>query len=582
MEAVVESHTAPLAQVVIFLVSALLAALGVQRLRWSPVVGYLIAGAVIGPHALGLVQDSPTIHLLSEFGIVFLMFTIGLELSLERLRSMWRYVFGLGALQVALSGLAIALAAMALGLDGTEATVIGLALALSSTAVVMRLMMDQENLGSRVGRRAMGVLLFQDIAVVPILLLIGLMAEPAARSISQSALVAAGQALLALVMVIIAGRYLGRPLFRIVASAQSSELFSAFTLLVVLSAAWLMESVGLSMAMGGFIAGVLLAETEYSAQVQLDIAPFRSLLLGLFFIGVGMAIDPTVVLDSLHYVLAILLGLLLLKAALLVALGRLSGLKRGELAHFGVLLAQGGEFAFVVFASAGTHDLLPQAVEQVLIIVVGLSIALTPALAVAGRRLEQRWQRRDLPGTDRLDTTGGELEGHVVIAGYGRVGRTIARLLSDQGLAFIALDMNSYNIARASADGHPVFYGNAGNPETLKATGIKRASALVVTLDTPSAASRTVESARRLNPDIPVIVRAADLRHGEELQRLGATAAVPETLEASLQLGGRTLRALGLSHTICDEILERVRTRDYAAFSEIAQQVAEDATDKRK
>ncbi len=566
---VVESHAGPLAQVVIFLLSALLAALGVQRLRWSPVVGYLIAGAVIGPHALGLVQDSPTIHLLSEFGIVFLLFTIGLELSLERLRSMWRFVFGLGGLQVALSALAIALAALTLGLDGPAATVVGLALALSSTAVVMRLMMDQENLGSRVGRRAMGVLLFQDIAVVPILLLVGLMADPAARSISQSALVAAGQAVLALALVIAAGRFLARPLFRVVASAQSSELFSAFTLLIVLSAAWLMESVGLSMAMGGFIAGVLLAETEYASQVQLDIEPFRSLLLGLFFIGVGMAIDPTVVLGGLHYVLAALAALLLLKAALLVALGWLFGLREGELAHFGVLLAQGGEFAFVVFASAGSHDLLPQAVEQVLIVVVGLSIALTPALAAIGRRLEQHWRHRALPGVDRLEETGSELEGHVVIAGYGRVGRTIARLLSEQGLPFIALDLSSYNIARASAEGHSVFYGNSGNPEALRAAGLRRASALVVTLDTPSAASRTVEAARRLSPDIPIIVRAADLPHGEELQRLGASAAVPETLEASLQLGGQTLRAIGLSHTICDEILERVRARDYAAFSRI-------------
>lgn len=561
-------HSAAVVETIIFLFAAVLAALGVQRLRWSPVVGYLIAGAAIGPFGFALVEDSQQIHTLAEFGIVFLMFTLGLELSFERLKAMRGLVFGLGGLQVTLTASALAGAALLFGLSGPAAAVVGLALALSSTAVVMRLLVDEEALDSRVGRRAFGILLFQDIAVVPILFLIGILADEV-PGISFAAFAAIGQAMLAIVSVILAGRFLARPLFHAVAAGRSGELFAATALLLVLASAWLFETVGLSMALGAFLAGLLLAETEYAAQIELDIRPWRGLLLGLFFISVGMAVDPMVVLRSLPWILLLLAVLLTIKGMMIFLLARFFDLAQGARLRLAALLAQSGEFAFVVFAAALPLGLVTGEQVQLLSIVVGLSIALTPALASIGKMLEQR--HPDLGpagGGENLDFYGHDSREHVVIAGFGRVGRTLAKLLADQRIAYVALDLSPRNIADAAARNLPAFYGNAASPNILEAAGLRKAALLVITLDSPAAAVRTVETARRLNPDIGIIVRARDLEHARLLEELGASAAVPETLEASLQLGAQVLRASGIAPSTVEDIVERMRNDDYALLAE--------------
>lgn len=556
-------------EVIVFLVAAVASALAVQRLKWSPVVGYLIAGAIIGPFGIGLVGDIEEVRTLAEFGVVFLMFTIGLELSLDRLKAMRRFVFGLGALQVALSTIPIAGIALAFGLGRQAALVVGLALALSSTAVVVRMLMEQEALSTRVGQRAFGVLLFQDIAVVPILLLVSLLGDEA-PSLSMAALLAVAEAALAIGAVIVVGRYVARPVFREVSAAKNPELFAATTLLLVLTAAWLMHHVGLSMALGAFLAGLLLAETEYATQVELDIEPYRGLLLGLFFISVGMAVDIRVVLASFHWIALALIALLAVKASILFVLGRLFDLKDGRALRLGLLLAQAGEFGFVVFAAAFGYGILDAPTVQILTVVVGLSVALTPALSAAGVRLERALVGRGLMRSDDLEETAGELEGHVIIAGFGRVGQTLATLLSQQKINFVALDLNPEGIAAAARRGLPVFYGNSSSHEVLKAAGIKRASVLAITLDTPSAASKAVQAARAANPDLAIVVRARDHAHGHEMEEMGATASVPETLEASLQLGGQVLRSVGLSHTTADDLIESLRINDYAAIRDLS------------
>ena len=555
-------------EVILFLLAAILAAIGVQRLRWSPVVGYLLAGAVLGPHGAGLVSESPALHMFAEFGIVFLMFTIGLELSLERLKAMRALIFGLGALQVAIAAAAGTLIGMSLGLDGPSAVIVGLALALSSTAVVMRLLVDEEALATRVGRRAFAILLFQDIAVAPILLLVGLLGERTSR-VPLAALEALGAAALAIALVILLGRWLARPLFRAVAAVRSAELFAATTLLIVLASAWAMHAAGLSMALGAFLAGLMLAETEFAPQVELDIEPYRGLLLGLFFMTVGMSIDVHLLAADFAAILVTLALLVFGKALILGLLARVFDLGWGSASRLGLLLAQGSEFAFVVFASARGFGLLSPQIAQTLIVAVGLSIALTPLLAELGRRLERHLEKHALSAAD-LAEIGRICEGHVVIAGFGRVGQTLARLLSEQRMSFVALDLDPHRIAEAVRAGLPVYYGNAASPAMLRKVGLAKAALLVVTLDNATAATRTVTAARHLNPTIDIVARARDPAHARELEKLGATTAVPETVEASLQLGGQVLRRIGIAHGAVDEIIERLRSDDYAALGPLA------------
>lgn len=561
-------HASPaLVDVLVILAAAVLVVPLFQRLRASAVVGYLVAGALIGPHGLDLIRDVEQTEVLGHFGVVFLLFAIGLELSLGTLASLRRQVFGLGALQVVVTGGALWAALRAAGAGGAEALVLGGGLALSSTAVVLRMLVERGELSSRHGRTTFAILLFQDLAVVPLLTLVPLLGGG-----ETGVLGALGLALLRALGVLLAigalGRLLVRPGLRLVAAARSPELFTAVVLLLVLGVGWLTELAGLPMALGAFLAGLLVAETEYRPQVEADVEPFRGVLLALFFMTVGMGVDLRLLASQAPLVAGLVLALVTLKAAVAASLCRLFGLPGGSAAQVGLTLAQGGEFGFVLFALAAASGVVAPRTEQLALLVVALSMTVTPLLVLAGRRAGQRLA--PVPATlADVEAETGDLRAHVLIAGFGRVGRTLARVLESQRISYVALDLDADRVAAARAGGLPVFFGDAARPEVLRAAGGGRARAAVVTLDQPEPARRTVAALRRLFPRLPVLARARDVANTAPLERSGADVVVPEVAEGSLQLGGALLRALGVSPEEAERVLDALRSNAYAGLHDL-------------
>ena len=536
-----------------------------RRLRASAVLGYLVAGSLIGPYGLGLIREVDAVAVLAQFGVVFLLFEIGLSLSIGRLTSLRRYVFGLGLFQVLVTAAALWAVLRALGLDSPTALVLGGGLALSSTAVVLQVLIERRELATPHGRVAFAVLLLQDLAVVPLLVLVPLLRGPETRVIPALGL-AFLKAAIALVVILAAGRLLLRPLLRAVTRGGNPELFTGIVLLLVLGIGWLTEQAGLSMALGAFLAGLLIAETEYRPQVEGDVQPFRGILLALFFMTVGMGVDIAQVWHRAPLLLALLGGLLLLKAGILLGLARAFGLGMATAAGVGLMLAQGGEFGFVLFTLARQAGVLDEATARTAVLVVGLSMAVTPLLLAASRRVAHRLERAEAT-PEALAREIGELRDHVLIAGYGRVGRTLALLLASRGTPWLALDLDPEGVAEARRHDLPVFYGDAQRTDVLRAAAIERAQVIVITVDEPESAGRTVAVVRRLAPDLPVLVRARDLRQCEELTRAGATAVVPEVVEGSLQLVAALLRQLGVSVDEVEQTLGEYRRETYARLA---------------
>jgi CPA2 family monovalent cation:H+ antiporter-2 len=557
--------SADLRDLLIILLAAVAVVPLFRRLHASAVLGYLVAGTLIGPFGLGLIREVGGVGVLAQFGVVFLLFSIGLSLSIERLTSLRRYVFGLGVAQVLVTSTALWAILRLLGLDSPAALVLGGGLALSSTAVVLQVLIERRELGTAPGRVAFAVLLLQDLAVVPLLTLVPLLREP-----DTPVLPALGLAFLkgaaALVLILAVGRLLLRPLLRTVTRGGNPELFTGIVLLLVLGIGWLTEQAGLSMALGAFLAGVLIAETEYRPQVEGDIQPFRGVLLALFFMTVGMSVDLAVLWQRAPLIGALLGGLLLLKAGILYGVARGFRLGAAAAAAVGLMLAQGGEFGFVLFALARQAGVLPDDVAQLAVLVVGLSMAVTPFLLAASRRAAHRLERT-ATAHDTLARDSSEVRDHVLIAGYGRVGQTLALLLGSRGTPFLALDLNPERVAEARRQNLPVYYGDASRADVLKAAGIERAQAVVITVDEPASAGRTVAVVRRLEPELPVLARARDLVQCEELARAGATAVVPEVVEGSLQLVAALLRQLGASPEEAEQILGEFRRETYARLA---------------
>jgi len=558
-----------LRDVLVILLAAVVVVSVFRRLRASAVLGYLVAGALIGPHGLGLIRDVGATAILGQFGLVFLLFSIGLELSIERLVALRRYVFGLGAAQVVVTTLIFWAVLRALGLDGGAALIVGSGLALSSTAVVLQILVERRELSTPHGRVAFAVLLLQDLAVVPLLTLVPLLARREA-----SVLTALGGAFLkaaaALIVILALGRLALRPILRLVARNGTPELFTGIVLLVVLGVGWLTEQVGLSMALGAFLAGLLMAETEYRPQVEGDIQPFRGLLLALFFMTVGMGLNLDLLREQWLVLVGLLFALLLVKATVLLLLSRAFGLSLAVAAAIALMLAQGGEFGFVLFSLAQQAGAISAHSAQLAVLVVGLSMAVTPVLLTSSREVLRRLERPLDQPHDALVADTSEMNEHVVIAGFGRVGQTLGLLLDSRFIRYVALDLNAELVAEARRRGLPVFYGDASRADVLKAAGIERAQMAVSTLDDPELASRAVHVLRRLRTSMPIIVRAHDASDCERLVRAGATAAVPEIVEGSLQLGGVLLRQLGESPERVHQLLEQFRQEAYARLVEIS------------
>lgn len=549
--------------VLIFLVAAIVVVPAFRRLRTSPVLGYLAAGIVVGPHGLAVIRDSESAQTLAEFGVVFLLFMIGLEFSLERLRALGRYVFGLGTLQVTLTASLIGVVAWTLGATREAAIIIGGGLALSSTAFVLQLLTERGERATPYGNVSLAVLLFQDLAIVPLLMLVTLLGEGEGSFIAAMGF-ALAKAAVALVLVVGVGRLVLRPVYRIVAETRSSELFVAATLLVILGTGWLMSLVGISMVLGAFLAGLLLSETEYRHQVEADIRPFRGILLGLFFMTVGMSIDITFIWSNLAQITLLVVGLLVGKGVITAALCRGFGLSPGVSVRIGLLLSQGGEFGFILFLTAGSLGLLAVETTQLLLAVVTLTMVATPIMANAGRRFSVFMEQREELSVVAAELAGEDLSDHVLIAGFGRVGQTVAKILSAGNIPYLALDMDAKRIAQCRAKGMPVFFGDARQIEILRSAGASRARGAVVTIGPPLAADSIVVALRECSPDLPIFARAQGLRHGRHLEAAGATRAVPETLEASLQIGAIAMASMGASSDEVAKILEDLRNDDYS------------------
>jgi monovalent cation:proton antiporter-2 (CPA2) family protein len=558
-------HIPFLRELLIFLLTAVVVVPVSRALRISPILGFLAFGVVVGPSVLGLASNERNIEALAELGVVFLLFTIGLDLSFDRLWNARRLVFGLGGLQLLACGAAIGGIALAWG-NGLEASVLlGLSLALSSTAVVMQLLIERGQISSRPGRAAFSVLLFQDLAVVPLLFLVGVFAADTGGA--RGLALALGEAVAAVAAIVLLGRLLLRPLFRALAALRSPEVFMGLTLLAVLGTAVATAEAGLSMALGAFLAGLLLGESEFRHQVDADIQPFKGLLLGLFFISVGLKIDLSLVADRWGWVLAAVFGLYALKTAIIAGLALAWRFPWAQALRIGLYLGQGGEFAFVVIGAAVAAGVLAADVSQFMLLVTGLGMILTPFASLLGDRIARRAEAR----AHAVAIGGGaddfrDLEDHVVIAGFGRVGQTVGRVLASRGVPYVALDLNSRMLADLHRAGLPVYFGDCRRPEVLETVRAGRASALVVTLDDADAARQTLAAARGLWPSLPVFARAKDMGEAGALLEAGASVAVPEMVESSLQLAAEVLTARGLPEEAVSPLVEAFRDEIYGGI----------------
>ncbi|HYA04318.1 MAG TPA: cation:proton antiporter [Xanthobacteraceae bacterium] len=530
----------------------------VSRLGFSPILGYLGAGALLGPLGLGsligsfpalywfTVGDAKDVAGIAELGVVFLLFLIGLELSLHRLLTMRRLVFGLGGLQVLIATALLAGAATHFGANPAEAMILGASLSLSSTAIVLELLAKQQRLNTNVGRASFSVLLAQDLAVIPILIFISILAGGRHGSALVSLGTALLQAAIALAVIVVFGRVLVRPLFRLVATTRSRDLFIATALFVIIGSGVIANQAGVSMALGAFVAGLLLAETEYHKAIEATVEPFKGLLLGIFFFTVGMNIDVRQLLREPVLLLAAVAGLIVGKALLIAGLGRLFRLSWPVAAEMAMLLGGGGEFAFVGIGMAAGFGLIGAHLAGFALAVTAVTMALTPALSLAGRRFASRLRAGGAVAPELSARPSGGRK-HAIVVGYGRVGKVVCALLKEHGISYIATDSDAATVTRDRRDGHEVYYGDAADPRFLETCGLHDAAGVIITIHTHDLIDDIVTHLRAMRPDVLIIARARDAEHARHLYGLGATDAVPETVEASLQLSEAALVGLGIA-----------------------------------
>lgn len=553
-------HGHGLQLVLVFLIAAVIAVPLFRRLGLGAILGYLAAGVAIGPHVLGLVPEVESTLAASEIGVVMMLFVIGLELSPPRLWVMRRQVFGIGGLQVGLSALVIGLLLLWV-VDGWKAPVIlGIGLALSSTAVGLQLLAERKELTSDYGRLAFAILLFQDIIAIPLLAMIPLLGEAKAAARAAPSWEAVLNAVVVIAAVVLGGRFLLRHLFRAVARTRMVEVFTATALLVVVGNAWLMQQAGLSMGLGAFLAGVLLADSEFRHELESHIEPFKGLFLGLFFIAVGMSIDLGVVAAEPARIALTVLALLLVKALILIGIGRFAGLPGRSALMLGAVLALGGEFGFVVFAEAGKFGLIEPRLRDQLVVVVGLTMALTPLLLIAASRwLQAHPERKPARAFDAIDHE----HPRVIIAGFGRMGQIVGRILTAQKIPFTALENSAEQVDFSRRFGSKIYFGDPARPELLRAAHAERAEVFVLTTDDPEANVRTARLVKRQFPHLKVYARARNRQHAFKLMDLDAEV-VRETFHSSLVLGRRVLEALGVPAAEAADKVERFRQHDEA------------------
>jgi monovalent cation:H+ antiporter-2, CPA2 family len=564
----------PLTQVMILLAATVLVVAIAQRLRLTAILGYIAVGMLLGPYALSLVPDSETTRFVAEFGVVFLLFTLGLEFSLPRMLAMKHEVIGLGASQVFCTALVVALIAYAFGVSGLVAVVIGGAVAMSSTAIIMRLLTDRGELNRTHGRLSFSILLFQDLAFLPFLALATAIAQTGTVFSLQTTFLAIVAASAAVVVVLLVGRWVLRPIFNEIAHSRLKELFTIAVLFIVLASSWLSQQLGLSLALGGFLSGMMFAETEYRKQIESVIRPFRDLFLGLFFITVGMLLDIQLLFSDFLVISVLLISIIGIKTLITALLARFFCQSTFKAVRTGLVISTGGEFGIALLTVLLKDSIAPEIVQPMLVALI-LSMVLSP-LILNHNKIIARFLLREAVPTGALRAATAEAiaadiakREHVILCGFGRVGQSIARVLETQGVEYLALDLHPRRVRSAREAGDPVVFGDAASEDLLQAVGIEHASVVLITFRDVATIKDTVSIARRLRINVPIIIRMEDDTKRSELQAAGATDIVPETLEVSLTLASQALLLLKLPVAQVFNLVSEIRRTRYAVLRSV-------------
>jgi len=531
-----------------------------HAIRLGALLGYLAAGVVLGPWGLGVITEVEKIRHLGEFGVIFLLFVLGMELKPDKLWRMRKMVLGLGAGQVLLTAALLYCVAIWLDISSKSAIIIGFGLALSSTAFCLKLLAERGGISTLMGRMSFSVLLFQDLAVVPLLALVSYLADSEGTAITEFSLLYGAAVIIGLLLM---GRYLLNPILGRIVASQEPEVFIAVAVLLVLGVAWLMESVGLSMVLGAFLAGLMLAESQYRHQIEADILPFRGILLGLFFMTVGMGIDFSLLWLNLGVIVGLTIGLMLIKGTVVYMLARIGGARHDVAIQSGALLSQSGEFGFILFGVAGTLGLLDLELSQILTLIIALTMVLTPFIVKGANVLLLKYYVPKPSEDGEYPVFMDDSEAHVILAGFGRVGARVGALLSEAGVSYIALDMKQERVKVARGQGFPVFFGDASQVKVLQAAGAERAKMLVIALEDPEKVDRLVVLTRQAYPDMLIHARARDRQHCADLINQGATTTVSETLEISLRLTEETLLGSGVDPVEVTRVITEFRDDYY-------------------
>ncbi len=541
-----------------------------HAIRLGAILGYLTAGAILGPWGLSIITEVEEIRHLAEFGVIFLLFVLGIELKPDKLWQMRKLVIGLGSGQLLITAAILFGVAIWLGVSMHEAIIIGFGLALSSTAFCLNLLAERGGISTIMGRMSFSILLFQDLAVVPLLALISMFAggEVDAADTSLNLFYAVS----AIIILLLIGRYLLNPILSKIVASQDPEVFIATAVLLVLGVAWVMESIGLSMALGAFLAGLMLAESHYRHQIEADILPFRGILLGLFFMTVGMGIDFGLLIQKFNLILALTISLMTIKATVVYALIRITGVRYNNAIQAGVLLSQSGEFGFVMFGFASASGVLDPHTSQILILIIALSMVLTPFVVKISNYFLLKLYTPEISNNDCCNELVDDSLEHVILAGFGRVGARIGAILTSADVPYIAIDMSQTRVKKAQAQGFPVFYGDACNVNVLRSAGADHAKMIVVTLDDPENVNRMVPLMRQYFPTMPIHARAVDRQHCADLISQGVTTTVSETLEISLRLTEEVLLGNGVNEIDTEKVINEFR-EDY--YQDVVQKVTD-------
>ena len=558
-----------LSDVLILLAVSMVAVVSFRRFKLSPVLGYLIVGAAIGDHGFNILNDTHYTHDIAEFGVIFLLFVIGLELTIDRIWKMRKYVFGYGGAQVLCTTVILFFLLTHYANESYSILMlVAISMAFSSTAVVLQILSENKRQDSQVGRLSLAILLMQDLAVVPVFTVLALMSS-FTENLGAHIMMSAFHACVAMMSIVIIGRLLLRPFFSLIGSAKTDEAFVSTALLIVLGSSLITEKMGLTGEMGAFMSGMMIAETEYRSKVEKSVLPFKNLLLGLFFLSVGMNLDVKFILAHMAEILLIALCLLVVKFSIIFTLFRSFSFMTGISIHLALLLAQGGEFAFIVFSMVEKQKLLNGHLSQMLLTSITITMAVTPLLSMVGTWAESYFDIMAEKGANEEFSGVRDLNSHVVIVGFGNVGRIVSYILSHEGIGYVAVDASVVVAKRARKEGLQVYHGDIGKKDIMRAVALKRARAVIITVDDKSYIRRAVREISNTYPHLDIISKVDDYRNGQQLRKLGVTVAIPSKVEAGLDLGDAFLRNIGMQESRILELKQNLRENNYYMIEEL-------------